>query len=148
MTTILTDHGDVTVAATNGLCLSPADTERATQWILKPEGLCRDALSRSMAILKRTWGEALVGKMGLGFFLFLLALPGIALIVGGALLLQTNVPLGIAVLAAGGVYLLIDLAVSAALNSIFVSALYRYAAQNEVPVGFDGDMMRHAVRTA
>jgi hypothetical protein len=44
MTIILTDNGDVTVAAANGLCLSPADTERATQWTLKPEGLCRDTL--------------------------------------------------------------------------------------------------------
>ena len=44
MATILSDHGDVTVAATDGLCLSPADTESATQWTLKPEGLCRDAL--------------------------------------------------------------------------------------------------------
>jgi hypothetical protein len=44
MTTILTDHGEVTVAATNGLCLSPTDTQRATQWTLKPEGLCRDEL--------------------------------------------------------------------------------------------------------
>ena len=44
MATILSDHGDVTVAAIDGLCLSPADVERATQWTLKPEGLCRDAL--------------------------------------------------------------------------------------------------------
>jgi hypothetical protein len=44
MTIILTDNGDVTVAAANGLCLSPADTERAAQWTLKPEGLCRDTL--------------------------------------------------------------------------------------------------------
>jgi hypothetical protein len=44
MATILSDDGDVTVAATDGLCLSPADLERATQWTLKPEGLCHDAL--------------------------------------------------------------------------------------------------------
>ena len=44
MATILFDHGDATVDATDGLCLSPADTERVTQWTLKPEGLCHDAL--------------------------------------------------------------------------------------------------------
>ena len=44
MATILSDHGDVTATATDGLCLSPADVERAAQWTLKPEGLCRDAL--------------------------------------------------------------------------------------------------------
>jgi hypothetical protein len=44
MATILSDLGEVAIAATDGLCLSPADTERATQWTLKPEGLCRDTL--------------------------------------------------------------------------------------------------------
>lgn len=44
MATILSDHGETNVAASNGLCLSPADMERATQWTLKPEGLCRDEL--------------------------------------------------------------------------------------------------------
>src|SRR5262245_28462128 len=37
------------------------------------------AIGRSMQILRKTWGEALVGKIGLGFFVFLLSLPGIAL---------------------------------------------------------------------
>jgi len=106
------------------------------------------ALTRSLSIIKRTWGETLVGKLGLGVFLFLLALPGIALLVIGALLLQTVPAVGIAVMVVGGIYLLIDMAVSAALDSIFISALYRYASQNEVPAGFDSAMMRQAVRTS
>src|SRR4051812_27151935 len=42
-----------------------------------------DAVKRSIEILKHTWGEALVGHFGIGFFVFLLALPVILLLVVG-----------------------------------------------------------------
>ena len=44
MATILTDAGEVTVAATNGLWLSADDAQHATGWTLKPEGMCRAEL--------------------------------------------------------------------------------------------------------
>jgi hypothetical protein len=44
MATILTDTGDVTVAATNGLFLSADDALRATGWTSKPEGMCQAEL--------------------------------------------------------------------------------------------------------
>ena len=42
MATVLTDTGEMTVAAANGLWLSAQDAERVTGWTLKPEGMCRD----------------------------------------------------------------------------------------------------------
>ena len=42
MTTILTDSGEFTVDATDGLWLSATDAARVTGWVLKPEGMCRD----------------------------------------------------------------------------------------------------------
>ena len=41
MATVLTDTGEATVAATDGLWLSADDAARATGWTLKPEGMCQ-----------------------------------------------------------------------------------------------------------
>src|SRR5262249_39867725 len=49
------------------------------------------AISRSTSILKKTWGESLVGGIGITLFIFLLALPGILLLfVAGAVLAMNN----------------------------------------------------------
>jgi len=42
MATVLTEQGEMTFVATNGLWLSADDAERATGWTLKPEGMCQD----------------------------------------------------------------------------------------------------------
>jgi hypothetical protein len=104
------------------------------------------AIGRSMSILKKTWGEALVGHIGIGLFVFLLTLPGILLMVlGGAALAGGNaLVLGWALLAVGLLYLLAMFAVSAALQNIFVCALYHYAETSEAPAGFETDTMRRA----
>ncbi len=42
MATVLTEHGELTLDAKDGLWLSAVDAECATGWTLKPEGMCRD----------------------------------------------------------------------------------------------------------
>jgi hypothetical protein len=103
-----------------------------------------DAVKRSIALLRKSWGEALVGHWGLGFFTFLLMLPGF-LAIGLAVALMNGsgiggmVLLGVAIL-----YLLGCGAVSSALNTIFLAVLYQYASFSSVPDGFD----RHIVEGA
>ena len=50
MATVLSEQGELTVAATDGLWLSAEDAERTTGWTLKPEGMCRDDLCVPMPV--------------------------------------------------------------------------------------------------
>ena len=44
MATLLTDSGEFAVKATDGIWLDAEDVARATGFVLKPEGMCRDEI--------------------------------------------------------------------------------------------------------
>ncbi len=50
MTTVLSDAGEISVGATDGLWLDALDAERATGWTLKPEGMCQDDVCVPIAV--------------------------------------------------------------------------------------------------
>ena len=104
-----------------------------------------EAVSRSVSLLKQTWGEALVGRLGLGFFLFLLFLPVLALFIVGVLALSSGqAAIGVALIIAGFIALLLHSAIASALNTILLAALYQYAAEDRVPDEFDRDTFQGA----
>jgi len=103
-----------------------------------------DAVGRSMSILRKTWGEGLVGGMGIRFFLFLLGIPGIVLAILGFMALAQAPAVGALLLVLAGLYYLGLLAVGSALDGIFLTALYQYAAFNQVPAAFDRGVLAHA----
>jgi hypothetical protein len=108
------------------------------------------AIARSVALLRKAWGEALIGGIGLGLFKFLLFLPGLLILIGGVALCvmsggQGAMLLGgIGVLLLGLFYLLAWAAVGAALDTIFLSALYQYASTDSVPSGFSRETIEGA----
>jgi hypothetical protein len=103
-----------------------------------------EAIARSTRILRKTWGEALVSNWGIGLFMFLLALPGIAVLVLAILLMGASVVLGLAVLALAAIYLLALMAVGPALHGICLAALYQYASEGRVPGAFDSHLLQGA----
>lgn len=103
-----------------------------------------EAISRSTAILRKAWGEALVSRMGIGLVMFLASLPGVFLLIIGVVILSTALVLGIAVLVLAAVYLLAMMAIGPTLTGICRAALYQYATDGQVPRAFDADLLSGA----
>lgn len=96
------------------------------------------AVGRSASLMKKAWGESLGGYLGIGFFMFLLFIPVLLiLILGGFVLAKGMVAAGIAILIVGVIALLLHSAISSALSTIVLAALYQYAADDRVPDEFE-----------
>jgi hypothetical protein len=103
-----------------------------------------EAVKRSVSILKRTWGESLAANFGIGLITFLATLPAIGLIIGGVALLTTSQILGGILIALGIVALIVVSLISATLDSVVLAAIYLYAADEEIPSGFDSRLLKNA----
>ncbi len=101
-----------------------------------------DAVKRSAAMFKRTWGENVIGQGGvglIGFLAMLAAVPVVALLVLS----------GVGALAAVGVVLFVAWAglvmvVTTALGGVYQTALYLYASTGELPQGYAPETIRGA----
>ena len=103
------------------------------------------AISRSTSLLKKTWGEALVGHFGIGLFSFLLFLPVLLLGFATAMaFVYVGATVGWVLLAATVVAALTWAAASSALSGIYLSALFQYAAYERVPEGFNAEVLSKA----
>ncbi len=105
-----------------------------------------DAIKESATLLKKTWGENVIGQVGIGlafgFVVFGVVLCGLFLVIVAALahspfLVISALVLGI--LAVG-----IALLVQGALAGIYAAALYRYASTGEGTQGFDANALKLA----
>jgi hypothetical protein len=89
------------------------------------------ALQRSAAMLKKTWGEQIIGNFSFGLIFLLLALPGVLFLVLG-ITAQSAPVIVVAVLYFIGIAL-----AQSALQGIFQAALYLYMRDGEAPDGFE-----------
>ncbi len=106
-----------------------------------------EAIKRSGGLLRRTWGEQLIGVGGIGIVFGLLFL--VVALVGGALayVLFTITPiLGLV----GVIALVIALGliglVGSAASGVYTASLYRYATKGEAGAGFRAETMAAAFR--
>jgi hypothetical protein len=103
-----------------------------------------DAVKRSFAILRKTWGETLTANFSIGLFVFLAHLLALIPAVLGVLI--AGVPGLIAgVVVTLALWMIIALA-AAALNAIVLAATYLYAAEGVVPQQFDRELLQDAFK--
>ncbi len=101
-----------------------------------------NALKRSKDLFVRTWGENLALQFGLGALGFVAMLPAVAIgAIGAATGVGAIVVITIAIAIA---WFAVAMAVVNALSGIFRTALYRYAADGEVPAPFQGTSLPQA----
>jgi hypothetical protein len=105
-----------------------------------------EAVKESAQLLKRTWGENVIGQVGIGLaFGFIM----MAVIFGGiAVVAMAAFTKSIAVIAMAVVVVLLAIGATAliqsALAGIYAAALYRYATTGEESEGFTADTMKLA----
>jgi len=108
-----------------------------------------EAVKRSYALLKRTWGEAVAGNGGLGIIAFLLLLPAVLVLVLAVPMVaignQGTVAVVLALVAI--LYIVTLSVVFGALGAIFRTGLYIYATTGTAPGAFDPAMMQGAFRS-
>ena len=102
-----------------------------------------DALKESSKLVKKTWGEQVVGNIGFAIFFILILLPMFFII--PMLTLSDNVVwylIGITVMV---IYVTLVSLIHSTLLAIFQSALYLYAREDFVPDGYDRSVLRESV---
>jgi hypothetical protein len=107
-----------------------------------------EAIRQSASYLKRTWGEQIVGNIGMGIVFGLISvgtlLAGVVLIVAAAATESAFLIIFVAVCLLMA-FVAIAL-VSSALSGIYAAAVYRYAAEGETGGFFTPAMVKSAFR--
>jgi hypothetical protein len=105
-----------------------------------------EAVKESASMLKETWGENVIARVGLGAafaFIFACAIVFGLFLIGVAVMAHSGFLLAMAVAVTAFGFCAIAL-VQAALGGIYSAALYRYATTKEEALGFDERTMRLA----
>lgn len=105
------------------------------------------AIKRSLTTLKKTWGEAVIGYVGLGFASILFYL--LAALVGGVIMMIGLFTFELAGLLIGlfisiALVLLVGLIFNAA-NKVYLTALYVYATTGQAPSAFSAEELATSV---
>jgi len=113
--------------------------------VLEDKGVI-DAVKESTSLIKRTWGESIIGAGSITLVFFLIVFAGIIATVA-AIILAAMLNLGGVILLIVGLAIVagIILAVIAfAMQGIYVTALYTYAKTGTVPPAFRQDLIQNA----
>jgi uncharacterized protein DUF6159 len=107
-----------------------------------------DAVKRSAQLLKRTWGENLIGNAGIGLAFglvtMLVVLGGVGLVFLALASQSTAIVMLVVALCVMAVLTLA--VIQSALHGIYAAAVYRYAEEGEGGAGFDKALVADAFK--
>jgi hypothetical protein len=103
-----------------------------------------DAMKQSSKMLRKTWGEQIVGNFGFALLFLLLWLPCFALVTIGVITLAIVPPVGALLLLAAFIYGIALVLMPPVLHSIFQTALYLYGSTGKIAPGFDKNVIEQA----
>ena len=107
-----------------------------------------EAVKRSAGLLKKTWGEQIVGNLSIGLVFGLLIFAIILLGIGGVVL-GVNIESAPVAIAAAAIAVLLVLGmslISSALSGIYSAAVYNYAVTGEPGSYFEQGLVEEAFR--
>ena len=108
-----------------------------------------EAVKRSGALLKKTWGEQVAGNFGIGAVFGLIFVVLFLVFIPAMVVIASTESAGLVIAAiVGFVLLMIGLGLfSSALNGIYTAAVYQYATTGEAGEFFDANLVQNAFRT-
>jgi hypothetical protein len=107
-----------------------------------------EAIQRSAALLRRTWGEQIAGNLGLGAIFTLVYLAVIVVLVP-FFILALNAESAVMIIAVIGLFVLALMVIGliqSTLEGIYAAAVYQYATTGQVGVFFNEQLVRGAFR--
>ncbi len=108
-----------------------------------------EAVKRSTALLKQTWGEQVVGNFGIGMVFGLLTVGGVLLIGAPLMAIGASIDSPALIMLAVALTIVFVMAISlvgSTLSGIYQAALYRYAVDGEVGEFFDTELIKGAFK--
>jgi hypothetical protein len=106
-----------------------------------------DAIKRSGGLLRKTWGEQLVGTFSINAIFGLITFAVILFVGVPMFMLAGSTSSVVVIFVAVAIVVLLVMAISllgAALNGVFQAALYKYATEGEVVSEFQGGLVSDA----
>ncbi|HEY6618325.1 MAG TPA: DUF6159 family protein [Steroidobacteraceae bacterium] len=105
-----------------------------------------EAISRSLTLLRRNWGENVIGNGGISLGVAVVAIP-IFVLAWLLVVAAGSTHSGASIFLAMALFVVMMIAiglVSTTLHAIYTAALYRYATGSKENAGIDGDLLAEA----
>ena len=103
-----------------------------------------DALKESAHLLRKTWGEQLITNFSFGLIFMLLMLPAIGISILAVTSGEAFIIIFVSIISA--LYFLALVLIQSTLQGIFQAALFKFARSGNVAEGFNGYLLKNAIR--